>query len=110
MIEQLSHRWFSELAAVVAAAPELAELADFTVLFIVDGGHFGLDLGRRSVTDGAGASCELCGSHEVFERLVSGYTTLQKAHRSGELHLAGDPQDLLKLALIFEKSSMAGRS
>jgi hypothetical protein len=110
MNDQLSHRWFSELVAVVAAASELTQRADFTVSFVVDGEPFGLDLARRIATDGARASCEVCGAREVFERLVSGHTTLQKAYRSGELHLAGDPHDLLKLAFIFEKSSMSCRS
>lgn len=100
-------KWFSELVAVVASAPELSELTGFTVSFVVDGQVYALDLARRVPTDGAQASCHLFGGDEVFERLVRGQTTLQYAYLSGDLGMTGDPQTLFRLAYLFERSSSA---
>ncbi len=100
-------KWFSDLVAVVASAPELAELTGFTVAFVVEGQTFALDLARRVPSDAAQACCRLSGRDELFERLVRGDTTLQKAYRSGDLDMSGDPQSLLRLAYLFERSSSA---
>ncbi len=107
MNSRAPRRWFSDLVAVVASAPELSELAGFTVSFVVDGQTLGLDLARGVPADGTQASCRLYGEDDVFERLVSGQTTLQKAYRSGELEMTGDPQSLLRLAFVFERTSTA---
>lgn len=102
-----SRRWFSDLVAVVASSPQLAELTGFTVSFVVDGEALGLDLVRRVPTDAVQACCHLVGKDDVFERLVRGGTTLQKAYRTGELEMSGDPQSLLRLAFLFERTSTA---
>ncbi len=107
MSTRASRNWFSDLVAVVASAPQLSELTGFTVAFAVDGEVLGLDLARSTVTDGAQACCQLAGTDDLFERLVRGQTTLQKAFRSGELAMTGDPSSLLRLAYIFERSSTA---
>lgn len=107
MNPQASRRWFSDLVAVVASAPQLSDLTGFTVSFAVDGEVLGLDLARRAPADGAQARCQLAGTDDLFERLVRGQTTLQKAYRSGELEMSGDPQSLLRLAYLFERSSTA---
>ncbi len=107
MNTQASRRWFSDLVAVVASAPQLSELTGFTVSFAVGGEVLGLDLARHTPTDGAQARCQLAGTDDLFERLVRGQTTLQKAYRSGELEMSGDPQSLLRLAYLFERSSTA---
>ncbi len=107
MNTRASRRWFSELVAVVASAPHITDLAGFTVCFVVDGEALGLDLARRVPTDATQACCRLAGNDDVFERLVHGRTTLQKAYRTGELEMSGDPQSLLRLAYLFERSSTA---
>ncbi len=107
MVTRASRTWFSDLVAVVASAPQLSELTGFTVSFVVDGEKLGLDLARRVPTDAAQACCCLTANDDVFERLVRGQTTLQKAYRSGELEMSGDPQSLLRLVYVFERSSTA---
>lgn len=107
MNTQASRRWFSDLVAVVASAPQLSELTGFTIAFAVDGEVLGLDLERHTPTDGAQACCQLAGTDDLFERLVRGQITLQKAYRSGELEMSGNPQSLLRLAYLFERSSTA---
>jgi len=102
--------WFSELTAVVASAPSIAELAGITVAFDVGGESCGIDLARRIPTTGVSADCRLVGSDDLFERLVRGKTTLQRAHIAGELELHGRPDNLLRLAYLFELTSSAMRS
>ncbi len=102
-----SKKWFSDLVAVVASAPELAELTGFTVSFVVDGHVYALDLARRVPTEAGEACCHLSGGDELFERLVRGQTTLQHAYLIGELVMTGNPESLLRLAYLFERSSKA---
>ena len=102
-----SKRWFSDLLSTVESSPKLAELAPVTVSFEADGDLFGLDISRRVKIDGAQTQCRLIGNDDIFTRLVSGQTTLQRAHLAGEVELQGDPQSLMRLAFLFEVSASA---
>ena len=102
-----SKRWFSDLLSIVESAPQLAELAPITVSFEAGGDIYALDISRRVKIDGAQAQCRLIGSDDLFTRLVSGQTTLQRAHLAGEVELQGDPQALMRLAFVFEVSASA---
>lgn len=94
--------WIVELAALAASAPTVAELAPLEVAFEVSGTRCGVDLISGRITDGAAARCTLAATTEVFQQLVKGSLTLQKAHLTGLVQLSGEPESLLRLAFLLD--------
>lgn len=99
---QTSQAWLQELSAVIAAAEEFRELPAFEVAFSSKGSTVGIDVSTGNITNGIAASCGVVGDEAIFEELVSGDTTLQKAYLSGAVQLSGEPENLLRLALVFD--------
>ncbi len=95
--------WLTELSAVVTAAPEFKTWPPFEVAFLSTNARVGLDLSTGAITDGSRASCSVSGAESVFQGLVKRTVTLQKAYASKLVELAGTPEHLLRLALVFER-------
>lgn len=95
--------WLAELSAVVTAAPEFKSWPSFEVAFLSNENRVGLDLSTGAITDGSRASCSVSGAERVFEDLVRRTVTLQKAYAAKLVDLAGAPENLLRLALVFER-------
>jgi len=95
--------WLSELSAVVRAAPEFKSWPPFEVAFLSSESRLGLDLSTGAITDGSQASCSVSGAEPVFKDLVKRTVTLQKAYAAKLVELAGAPESLLRLALVFER-------
>lgn len=100
--------WKDELFAVVASATELRELAPVEIGIEVSGERFGLNLAAGRVTDGVAARSWVIGTGEVFSQLVSGAITLQRAHVTGRIKLSGSPEELLKVAFLFDMLDARG--
>lgn len=94
--------WLYELSAAIAASVELKDLPPCEVAFSSKHETVGIDLATGAITTGAAARCAVIGNESVFEDLVSGATTLQKAYLSGDVQLSGQPENLLRLALVFD--------
>jgi len=95
--------WLTQLSSVVAAAPEFKSWPAFEVAFLSTDSKVGLDLSSGAITDGSRATCSVSGAETVFRELVTRTMTLQKAYASKLVELAGAPENLLRLALVFER-------
>lgn len=95
--------WLKELSAVVAAAPEFKSWPPFEVAFLSDQTRVGLDLSSGAITDGTRATCSVSGEDSIFRQLVKRSVTLQKAYAGKLVELAGAPETLLRLALVYER-------
>ncbi len=95
--------WLKQLSAVVAAAPELKTWPHFEVAFVSNETRVGLDLSSGAITDGSRATCSVSGADSVLGQLVTRSVTLQRAHATKLVELAGAPESLLRLALVYER-------
>lgn len=99
---QTDHAWLTELSSIIAAAQEFRELPAFEVAFSCNGATVGVNVSTGSISNGSMASCAIVADEAVFEELVTGSTTLQRAYLSGAAQLSGEPEHLLRLALVFD--------
>lgn len=95
--------WLKQLSAVVAAAPEFKTWPPFEVAFLSNESRVGLDLSSGEITDGSRAICSVSGADSIFRQLVMRSVTLQKAYAAKLVELAGAPESLLRLALVYER-------
>ncbi len=99
--------WLKQLSAVVASEPEFKTWPAFEVAFLSDKTRVGLDLSSGAITDGSRATCSVSGADSVFSELVTKHVTLQKAYAAKLVQLAGAPESLLRLALVYDRCSQS---
>ena len=95
--------WLKQLSAVVAAATEFKTWPPFEVAFLSQDTRVGLDLSSGAITDGSRATCSVSGEDSIFHQLVTRSVTLQKAYAAKLVELAGAPESLLRLALVYDR-------
>lgn len=98
--------WISDLLTIASAASEvLSEVAPIAVLFETPEGAVAIHFASGSVIDSGQADCVVSCRSEVLQKLMRGEETLQVMHLSGDVELKGRPDDLLRIAFIFEQTA-----
>ncbi|MFN4895639.1 MAG: SCP2 sterol-binding domain-containing protein [Pseudomonadota bacterium] len=101
----MSNSWLHELSGLISAsgATRPGVLCEIRVRCgeVVSG----IDLSTGQISSGVNATSEVSGDEQSLQRLVRGETTLQSAFRSGAIHLNGDPEPFLRLAMILDRAS-----
>jgi hypothetical protein len=95
--------WVNELSAAIASSGRQRPATRCEIRFRVGSQTFGLDVATGAVTDGLGATSEIAGEEEAFNAIMCGDETLQSAYRAGAIHLSGDPEPFLRLAMLIDR-------
>jgi hypothetical protein len=105
----MSGNWLYDISGLIAVSaadiPNISSEVRFRSGNIVHG----IRLADGQISSGESAQSEIVGEDEIFKDLAAGKVSLQAAYSAGKVKLSGDPEPLLRLAMVLSGSA-AGHS
>ncbi len=93
------------MLSVAQASDLVREMVPVCVGFETPHARFCVDFSIGQECDWASAECQISASDEAFAQLVRGEETLQSLFISGGVTMKGEPELLLRLAIVFDECS-----
>ena len=110
MTVQRAVNWLESVLIAAATEPFLADSPAVVVAFEVAGKRHCVAIPRGSLVDlDSPVACEVSCSKEVMNSLILGELSLQRAYVMGAAALSGDPEVLMRLAVLFDTASRISR-
>jgi hypothetical protein len=100
-----TENWKDEMLVVAQSSPLIKEMVPFCIGFESPRGRFCVDFSTGQECDWMAVQCEIGASDDVFTQLIRGEETLQSLFVDGQITLQGDPERLLRLAIVFDECS-----
>jgi hypothetical protein len=99
--------WIDDMLGVAQASDLVREMVPIRVGFESPHARFCVDFAIGQECDWTAAECQISATDEAFTQLVRGEETLQSLFIGGKVALMGDPERLLRLAIVFDECSSA---
>jgi hypothetical protein len=103
----MSSNWLYKISGLVATSAADIPNINSEIRFRCGDTVQGVSLANGVLSSGEQARSEVAGDELVFNELASGQISLQAAFSSGRVHLSGDPEPLLRLAMVLSGGAAA---
>jgi hypothetical protein len=106
----MSGNWLYEISGLVAVSAADVPNINSEVRFRCGDTAQSIRLADGQISAGDSASSEIVGDEEIFKDLAAGRISLQAAYSAGRVGLSGDPEPLLRLAMVLSGSAASHSS
>ena len=106
----MSENWLYDISGLIAVSAADIPNINSEIRFRSGNIVHGIRLSDGQISSGDLAHSEIVGDAEIFNELATGRVSLQAAYSAGKVRLSGDPEPLLRLAMVLSGNAASHSS